>query len=138
MAAIFLLNSMFFAQCAEMKIRVFLRSLIIILRSKMRNSKKLRIKYRGHFRPNSTFFVQIAQKWVWAAFWGRSLQFRGRNWEIHNSGFNMAAIFLLNLMVFFFKLHKNEYKGVSEVADLDSEVKNEKFKVANSILRPFE
>ena len=38
---------------------------------------------------------------------------------------------------FSFKLHKNEDKGIFEVADYDYEVENEKFKIADSIWLPF-
>ena len=41
----------------------------------------------------------------------------------------MVAIFY-KIRRFPFELHKNEFKGVFEVADYDSGVENEKFKMA--------
>ena len=51
--------------------------------------------------------------------------------KIQNDVFNMAVIFV-EIQLLLFKLHRNEYKSVFEVADYDSEVKNEKFIMAES------
>ena len=56
---------------------------------------------------------------------------RNSKWRIQYAGH-----FLLNSIFFLFKLHKNENKEIFEVADYVSEVKNEKFKMADSIWRP--
>ena len=48
----------------------------------------------------------------------------------------MAAIFYY-IRRFWFKCHKNEYTGVFEVADYDSNVENEILKIADPIRQPF-
>ena len=51
------------------------------------------------------------------------IMIRTQHLKIQNGGFNTAAIFA-KIRRFRFKLYKNEYKKVFEVADYDSEVKN--------------
>ena len=56
MTAVFDKIQRFSFKLHKVNIKGFLRSLITILKSKMRNSK-WRIEYSGHFLLNSTFFA---------------------------------------------------------------------------------
>ena len=100
-----------------------------ILQSELKNSK-WRIQYSGHFWLNSTFFVQISQRWMYD---NGVFEVAGDNFDVKNEKIKMAdpiwRPFLTKFEVFF-KMYKNKYNGVFEVTDYGFEVENEEFKMA--------
>ena len=124
----------FHSNFAKVNKRRFLRSLITIPRSKMRNSKwRIQLVVIFDWIRSFSFKFYINE-------YNGGFKVTDYDFYVKNGKFKLAELILWPLLtqfeVFFIELHKHTYRRIFEVSDHDSAIKIQKFKMADWIGRP--